>query len=361
MKKILHLTLSVLLIMFFSCGEGTKSGSTNDLNAEQNKMDSIGFELDSLEISKLKKVYSLNLALYRENKLLRGYLEAADSSLVVAAFNFGDTIPLLEDLKNGWLAVYANLGQRRYDSSLGKAYIKKSDLGDIKNLMLEEKDFSVGIEFEDSIHFVTPKTLSIELISQRKFEDKLKLYKSPLENIKHGVKQENETLSLITGNGIINLKDKDPIKDSTLHDDQVIKYSYIGFNNALNAHVIKHNEWESSGYDLYSQATGEIVATTNAHPQFSIDNKYLVDIAHDPYERVSVFCLQTKNDKGKYEPLLTFNFLKWSPVSTSNEKSPSYFWDKDGNIYVKTIVLEGVGTALEDIDNIIQYIKIKPE
>lgn len=358
MKLTLQLILGTFLLAFFACGGKGKQGQAGNTNPAENKVDTTIIELDSLAISKLQKVYFLNLDIQLQDGLLRGYIEPKDSSTIVAAFEFGDTIPLLEDLKNGWLAVYADLSQRKYDSSMGKAYIKKENLGNIKDLLLNETDFMIVEEWCDSIHLASLDTIKIELITQKEFDEKYKTRSSTLEDIKHGVKQENGVLSIATGNGIINLKDKDPVRDSTLYDDQTLKYSYQGFYKNLNTHVIRHDEWESRGYDLYSQSTGEIIARTAAYPIFSTREKLLADISLKANDNLTTLCVQKMDNKGKYNPFISINFKRWAPLHASSDTNTSYFWGKDGAIYVKTIVIEGAGTALENIKSVVQYIKI---
>lgn len=358
MKIKLQLIFGACLIVLFACGGKGKQEQGGNTSLTENKTDTTALELDSAAISKLQKVYFLNLDIQLQEGLLRGYMEPKDSSMVVAAFGFGDTIPLLEDLKNGWLAVYADLSQRKYDSSIGKAYIKKENLGSIKDLLLSEAEFMIMEEWCDSIRFANPDTIKIELITKKEFNENYKTRTPTLEDIKHGVKQEEGVLSIATGNGIINLKDKNPVKDTTLYDDQILQYSYQGFYKNLNAHVIRHDEWESRGYDLYSQATGEIIATTTAYPIFSTKEKFLADISLNAYENFTTFCVQKIDNKGKYKPFISINFKRWAPLHASSDINASYFWGKDGSVYVKTIVIEGAGTALENIESLVQYIKI---
>lgn len=209
---------------------------------------------------------------------------------------------------------------------------------------------------------VSTDTLDIELISKNDFKKAFQGIVSPLEAAKQGIKQEQGVLSIITGNGMINLKDKNPITDTTLADDQVLLYSYEGFNKKLSAHMVRQEAWESGKYNLYSQATGDIVASTTAYPAFSSDNTWLVDIALNGYEGGGTeFTLQRRNNEGKYEPVLCYNFQKWTPLRASSNNKADYFFGKDNTIYIRTIFIEGAGTELENIKSLVQYIKVTIE
>lgn len=372
MKKIA--VLIIVLTVFSACKKNTKEEPIvaetpkNEIVEHQQKSDSptIKFEIVDKHVPIKKVVY-----LKKDVRAMATPTDDVNESLT--AFKYLYLCSVIDEVDE-WYGILDSVCTEEFtdkenDCSIQvyrKVYIRKDATAPISDYKLTKEDFAIftnesskGDEVSES---VSDDVMTFDLITQDEYEKQKKYSKDFVNHDTLSIRKTNGVLKLPCRNKTLTLKDQDGID---AEPDNIYIYTYIGKIDLLNAYLVYVEFFEEDGYNLYDRNTGKLLLTLDSYPTFdsypiiSSDKKYLATVYVNPFDFTSDFSLYQLTDGMEIRPYYNFSFRKWSPYGNTTNHNNVYFWGRDNNIYVKTINMDISGIPYLDLNEAVQYIRIK--
>ena len=280
---------------------------------------------------------------------------ANESSIYVGRMDYGENIDIIEEIGD-WVGIRVHNHQIIKNSkgeferiAWEKFYVRVKDIGESNEIKLDSSDVYIADIYKNDkvVPFNAGEFFSIELVSKKEYEDRLRdkvefVIYDTLSHIK-----ENGKLTLKTKKGDIELVD-------TLSEDTDSKiHYYVGQIPQLNKYIVKRELYEYQDNLFIDKTTGEITYT-NYETYLSSDKKYVVAFYIDPYDVSTSIQLYEVKDKRNLNLITEFSFTKFMLLYDK----VNYFTN-DNYLY---LAINSPSTYFQNYENNLddfQYIKIK--
>lgn len=366
MKKIV--ILIIVLTVFSACKKNTKEEPIvaetpkNEIAEHQQKSDSptIKFEI-------VDKYVPIKKVVYLKTAVRAMATPTNDVNECLTAFKYLDLCSVIDEVDEWYGILDSVFTEKCMDKEndfnipvYRKVYIRKDATAPITDYKLTKEDFAIftyeSSEGDEVLESVSDDVMTFDLITQDEYEKQKKYSKDYVNHDTLSIQKTNGVLKLPCRNKILTLKDEGGID---AEPDKINIYTYIGKIDLLNAYLVYVEFFEEDGYNLYDRNTGKLLLTFDSYPIISSDKKYLATVYINPFDFTSNFSLYQLTNGLEIRPYYDFSFRKWSPYGNITNHNNIYFWGRDNNIYIKTINMDISGNPDLDLNEAVQYIRIK--
>ncbi|MFJ1411173.1 hypothetical protein [Capnocytophaga canimorsus] len=309
--------------------------------------------LDFIDPASIEKKFVTN----REGTTL--FLGADENTRKIDTAPYGTGLEVLEKYED-WYVVqwyvteeYEEDGKEISRTGWAKAYVKKTDVGNLEDIKLIESDFyALYEESESPISEETVRDMfQIELIDQKTYNEAKKLRVSHLLQDTLAVRKRNGALSLtFEDDSVVILKDNDT------DNDEAEVYEYMGQIEALQKYVVYVNYCESIEYVLFDKRNGKRQEFLG-FPYLSPEKKQIVVFPIITEGLMSDVTFYEVDENQDIKKSIAIPFKNWMPYSDVYE---GLFWATDGYFYMpvnnKAVYWDINGNY--NVENC-QYIRIK--
>lgn len=239
-----------------------------------------------------------------------------------------------------------------------KVYIAKSMVGGFNEIHLQNADLNIlsykkiGAEYEyysDTVRL--SELIQIELVNKQMYISQKEKSYNFISKDSSNVRKEKGEIELICLDTVVKFIDKPNMETEESY------FSYIGYIDTLDMFLIAGSYWEYSDFKMVNKVNGKI-STFRGYPNLSIDLKYVISIAVDPYDQSTDFELFEINAnpiKKSFELILKVGFANWMPTYDNG----NIFFGQDNCLYVPVNHSESYWDKNGNINENYEYIKIK--
>lgn len=293
---------------------------------------------------------------YITNRLGANVKRAAnESSVVYEIIDYGEYVDIIEE-SGDWVGIKFYKHQIIKNSkgdferwAWEKFYVSVKDIGESNEIKLDSSEVYMGeiLQNDKFVAFNAGEYFSIELVSKKEYEDRLR---DKVDFVVY------DTLSHLKENGKLTLRTKKEIIElvDTLSEDTDSKiYYYVGQIPQLNKYIVKRELYEYQDNLFIDKTTGEIT-NTNYETYLSSDKKYIIAFYIDPYNVCTSVQLYEVKDKRNLNLITEFSFTKFMLLYDK----VNYF-TKDNYLY---LAINSPSTYFQNYENNLddfQYIKVK--
>ncbi|WGU70033.1 hypothetical protein QIU18_10925 [Capnocytophaga canimorsus] len=259
------------------------------------------------------------------------FLGADENTRKINTAPYGTRLKVIEKQED-WYVVqwyvteeYEEDGKEISRTGWAKAYVKKTDVGNLEDIKLKESDLYAF--YEDSESPISEETVrelfQIEFIDKKTYEEANKLRVNHLLEDTLAVRKLNGALSLtFEDDSVVILKDNDT------DNDGAEVYEYMGQIEALQKYVVYVSYFESGEYILFDKKNGKR-QEFSGFPYLSPDKKQIVVFPISMEGDESVAFYEVDENQGIKESV-SLLFTNWIPYFDVYE---GLFWATDGYFY----------------------------
>ncbi|MDO5105638.1 hypothetical protein [Capnocytophaga sp.] len=261
------------------------------------------------------------------------FLGADENTRKIDTAPYGTGLEVIEEYED-WYVVqwyvteeYEEDGKEISRMGWAKAYVKKTDVGNLEDIKLKESDlYALYEELESPISEETVRDMfQIELIDQKTYNEAKKLRVSHLLQDTLAVRKLNGALSLTFEDySVVVLKDNDT------DNDEGEVYEYMGQIEALQKYVVYASYFESGEYILFDKRNGKR-QEFSGFPYLSPDKKQIFVFPIIMEEQVSGVIFYEVNENQEIKELISAPFKNWMPYFDVYE---GLFWATDEYFYM---------------------------